>query len=496
MRGLLIALAGVAMAQAAPRAAAPTLFAAGDGDGLWVVRVVEDGKFVVSHRTTGDKAGVLRPALRSGGRPIAAAGTGKRLDLVYAGGTAQSVRFRFDAQLNLPRFEVNQHPPLPPGVRVLDLAAAESSPVLLVRRDRRDDEDPRRELLSPAGVRWHATALPEAIDDDAPIRLIAGGATLTLLARDADGSLTAHRHADDRWTARPIDLTVSERFAAAHAWGQLLIIDPTDDDRLALRLVDRDRVLDAGRIAPPPDADADTRWIATGYADHAALLFDLDPPTLVMRDLRRPPDARPATLSLRVEPWPAWATNQQYITYGLFFVLLVTMVLALRPGNRPWQIKLPDTLAIAPMSRRVAALAIDLAPAMILTMAIVRIADPLAVLGPWLSFSDNWAAKVPALLVVAITCVHGTVGEMIAGQSLGKRLVGIRVTDYEGRRPGIGAIAARNAVKLLELLLWPLALTVVLSPTRQRMGDQAARTLVAHDAPPPQPDEQAEDARE
>lgn len=68
------------------------------------------------------------------------------------------------------------------------------------------------------------------------------------------------------------------------------------------------------------------------------------------------------------------------------------------------------------------------------------------------------------------------------GQTLGKRLMGIRVVSIEGVAPSLGAYVLRNLLLLIDgaLFLGGLVglLSILLTTNRQRIGDLAAGTLV------------------
>jgi uncharacterized RDD family membrane protein YckC len=75
--------------------------------------------------------------------------------------------------------------------------------------------------------------------------------------------------------------------------------------------------------------------------------------------------------------------------------------------------------------------------------------------------------------------IYTTVIESLAGRSLGKLLMGLRVVGLDGEPANPGALTTRNILRVIEvgLLFLPLLL-VPLSPRRQRAGDVAAGTLV------------------
>ena len=74
------------------------------------------------------------------------------------------------------------------------------------------------------------------------------------------------------------------------------------------------------------------------------------------------------------------------------------------------------------------------------------------------------------------------VTELVWARTPGKALLGLHVVrDGDGAKPGAGAIAGRTLLRIVDAfpILYGLGLLVVLvTPTRQRIGDLAARTLV------------------
>ena len=93
----------------------------------------------------------------------------------------------------------------------------------------------------------------------------------------------------------------------------------------------------------------------------------------------------------------------------------------------------------------------------------------------------------PGLLWIAGWFLYFFLGEALAGRTLGKAALGLRVVHaHDGSRPGLGAIAARTALRPIDGL--PLfyglgLLTILLTPSRQRLGDLAARTVVVRTRP-------------
>jgi hypothetical protein len=90
-------------------------------------------------------------------------------------------------------------------------------------------------------------------------------------------------------------------------------------------------------------------------------------------------------------------------------------------------------------------------------------------------------------LYLGLVLVYYFALEATIGQTVGKRLVGVRVVHGDGDRPSVGRVAIRTVVRLVDWL--PLLylvgfLTMLATGTRrQRLGDLAARTGIARAVP-------------
>jgi RDD family len=77
--------------------------------------------------------------------------------------------------------------------------------------------------------------------------------------------------------------------------------------------------------------------------------------------------------------------------------------------------------------------------------------------------------------------------EAWAGQTVGKRLLGLRVLSAGGARPSVRAVAGRTLLRIVDwlpaLYLAGFITMLATGTRRQRIGDLAARTAVARAAP-------------
>jgi uncharacterized RDD family membrane protein YckC len=96
-----------------------------------------------------------------------------------------------------------------------------------------------------------------------------------------------------------------------------------------------------------------------------------------------------------------------------------------------------------------------------------------------------WSDVVLAIEIVLFLTVGQTAYYVLTqrgtGRSPGKRLVGLRVVDAEGRPPSTGALVKRSIPLLVEyfyILSW---LSMMSSAYRQRFGDRWGKTYVVAD---------------
>jgi uncharacterized RDD family membrane protein YckC len=150
------------------------------------------------------------------------------------------------------------------------------------------------------------------------------------------------------------------------------------------------------------------------------------------------------------------------------------MIFFFRPAAA--EVALPPELEVAPPVIRLVALLIDLAPSAALAMLLLSCSLTDLVHAPIVT--PDVARTAPYLLACSITVAHETLGELLAGRSLGKAVVGIRVADVEARRATSRQVLVRNLVKSLVLFLPPLAVFTILNPYQQGLPEQMARMVV------------------
>jgi uncharacterized RDD family membrane protein YckC len=119
---------------------------------------------------------------------------------------------------------------------------------------------------------------------------------------------------------------------------------------------------------------------------------------------------------------------------------------------------------------------LDLAVVSILTMGVSFLLGLVAV------FDLNVAMALSALIYFAISIGYSIYLEwMWNGQTLGKRIMRLRVVEESGYRLRFSQIVIRNLLRFVDsfpIFYFVGGITVLLSPRTQRLGDIAAGTLV------------------
>jgi uncharacterized RDD family membrane protein YckC len=138
----------------------------------------------------------------------------------------------------------------------------------------------------------------------------------------------------------------------------------------------------------------------------------------------------------------------------------------------------PSTQAV--IGRRIGAALLDI---IVLAAAFVGVA---ALLGDVSTSNSSFSISLHgggALLYFLLVYAYYFAGEAFwNGQTLGKRMVGVRVVRLDGTAPSAGQIAARTILRVIDGLpvLYLVGFVTVLAtgPRAQRVGDLAAGTFV------------------
>jgi uncharacterized RDD family membrane protein YckC len=156
-------------------------------------------------------------------------------------------------------------------------------------------------------------------------------------------------------------------------------------------------------------------------------------------------------------------------------ILVLAVVLRYRPGARP-PVSLPGDLVPLPATVRLAAVAIDLIPGGAVAMVLLscRVVELFGL--PFMAMT--FEASLPYLVMISVTILHSVVGELCWGLTMGKAMVGAKLYPADGRPLEAGRIVLRNLLKLLILLVPPLAMLALMDPNLQGLNDLVGRTVV------------------
>jgi uncharacterized RDD family membrane protein YckC len=247
-------------------------------------------------------------------------------------------------------------------------------------------------------------------------------------------------------------------------------------------------------FSQPPEGGAgirDLQQVLT-YNQHLGLLCSKDgathisfgriggPPLEETIDLNRAFD--------RLNEEAAWHQLGQWMLLVLMIGVLAAMFL-LRPSGLMRTITLPDGMRTALALQRLAAAAIDFLPFAFLWALVIQVnvSEATSVLVQWRFAGETPARDALIWWVASVTsyALYGAVMEALTGRTIGKLALGLSVTNERGGRASPLQCGVRNFVRLVELAppFWIVALLIVLTPNRQRLGDLFARTLVTRKGP-------------
>ncbi len=250
---------------------------------------------------------------------------------------------------------------------------------------------------------------------------------------------------------------------------QLAVLSRLASGEFRADLIRPERPVSVATFRLPPAA-----WGFGNDGDRLALVgFSLNREALLVTiDVRNGAVSPPAAILEPVSKLGHWVHVPVFGALTLLVVLLAMMMEQF--ANRP-----KATVTRLPLSARCLALFIDVLIGGGLAMVILQ-CEPgdLLHLPSW---TLSWKAAQPAILMGVLTVLHTFVGELIAGRSVGLWLMGGRVRDLQGRRPGPVALLIRNTLRLLTILSPALAIIPAFNRSGETAGDLLGRVQVVED---------------
>ena len=139
---------------------------------------------------------------------------------------------------------------------------------------------------------------------------------------------------------------------------------------------------------------------------------------------------------------------------------------------------IPLALPVASVGSRALALALDYV--VVGVLGIVWLFASLFLAGRLSRWGGGWVLAVMILGFFLLEYGYfAGIEALTNGRSLGKRALGLRVVSQHGGRASVGALLARNMVRLVDAFVgvW----LVMFDPRARRLGDRLAGTLVVHE---------------
>lgn len=407
-----------------------------------------------------------------------------------------SIRMQRDAAMGLyqsdPRDRLIRLESLPGWGRLAGFAAGADQPAALivpldhetfsVRREGREAtaEPKTPQLWQMRNDRWELADLPEApiLKHGQAVAMAFDGTDrerlniLTAAESTGQSVLLQRDAAQQPWTVTTIDIDPRTIRSLTSTNRRLAVVTIADDAHAALAYLRDDRLLPIAQFDAPASPGA--RWAVNGMRDGFRLVTYTGGGDMTIQPIHPISGDMGSPLAMSDQPLPAgklWHTGLMLAVS----VVAVLIVLLVRPATRS-AVQLPKHTAILPALPRLAALLIDLVPGAVLATLIMRVgpADLLRI--PMMAETLDQAG--PHLLMLGITFAHCTVTEWLTGTTLGKMLVGAEVATAGGERPSATAVLIRNGVKLMTLIVPPLAVIALLNPHLQGFNDIAANTVV------------------
>lgn len=479
-----------------------TLLAGGGGSSFWVCRRDSPARFTMLLHLPDTPGHQLWEGLESNGRPEAMAAYGVQSYVVYHDGSAQAVGFVRSADPTQSRFASRQLPPLPGGATLVNLVAGRSGPVVLVRQRLDDPTVTDEGETAPAAggsvpvvlrfdlTGWSRVDLPEAlasVDQLEVVMVDAASDDWAVLAKPKEAEqFTVWRYTDGQWTRQPYGGPVRGEAQAVGVQQHMVTVEPADAAHLSAALLRRGKVIPLGRIAL---AEGTQSWRALGVGNALVVLMSDGAGKLwqATRDLSTAVDVVSKPEAITVTEMPRHVDESAVAMMIVLVAATVILLATWRRGPAGQRVALPPSVRPAEVWRRIVAGLIDLVPGLVIVMFAFGIGDPVGVLlANWPGMGPgNWEQMMPALIVIGITIVHSCVCEVFTGRTLGKRFTGCRVVTSTGEAPNVWQVLARNGVKILEMVAYPMLIFMVLSPLRQRLGDVVGKTVVVIEVPIP-----------
>lgn len=384
-------------------------------------------------------------------------------------------------------------PPEPPEAALPDSNATPSA-------ENEPDDPTSIRLLWLEHERWRKVALPPDWPADARAWLVHhdlnASRPVLLAAWPTDGGyerLRAYRWRRDAWAAQDYTLrseqgqpiSLGPEVQVSGLSSTVVLGQRTDHGSAsAIRLWALLPEQAVSLTSVPLEGPGPLRWALAPFGDTMAILVrsaSSPPRGLSWTRVNLQGQVVESTTALfERKPRPFDRAIEHVLLIGALVVATLIMFVFWRRDPQWNQLDLPDTLLLADPLRRALAGVIDLVPCLYLASRFFEDRGLVAILSHWpmLVSQPTWPMLAPAMLAIGLFVAYATLAELFTARTLGKALVGIRVTDLRGQPPNLWQVLVRNLMKALELVAPLLLILPLLGPFRQRLGDLVARTVI------------------
>lgn len=380
--------------------------------------------------------------------------------------------------------------PLPATDRLAGFQGTNSGPVALLVSDHALRGEPNTaRLLQLRGDRWIDIQLPELFSVGEHVHLGVDGADggrLHLLT-SIDAQRTAlYRSVDGgSWDRFVIELPAAKVRSLVNHQGRLvavLVSNPGETSRTVEITYIRPHAEGGGLVQIAQVPVGSDPWAVIAMSNGLRLLTASSAADMVtMRQIDPISGVVGEAMLMREQPIATGRLWHMALMLSVA-VLSVLVVIFVRPGTRG-EIKLPASVVPMPATARLLAMAVDLFPGGLAAVLILKV-SPADLLRMPIA-ADSIEAAAPYLIMAAFAICHCTVTELVKGTTLGKALFGGRIVCEDGSPVRFQQVIWRNLLKVMILLVPPLAIFALLSPQMQGFNDLLARTVVVRDRDQP-----------
>lgn len=488
------------------------------GDHVWLVLDPrgESAVYELVHLALSDEAWAYRAQHSMTQPPVAMAAAGDEIWLVnpprtFAGGFQREVfsaRVQQNAATGLyyltPVGRLEMQPTLEGLGRLAGFVAASDGPTALIVPAPRtgaslsmaNASQPARVLEKPlllnlprGATEWSERLLPDGFIGTRDAQLGLAGDALVLMDAVPDnpartnvyferGDAGEAGEAGEAWKHAAFVLDVRDVRSLINVAGQCVaVLDHHQGGPVELAYVRPSGLLPLTTF-PAPDG----LWLACGLDDQVLVVIHArgegDPVFNVTR-IDALTGALRDGITMTRQPITAGRLWPIALALGLSLSAVLAAMLLRPPPSESIAVK-PERV-LAP-GRRVLAAAIDLAVGALPAMLLLNCAPADLLTMPMVS--SDFSRSGPYVVMVAISGVVATTLEVFFACSLGKMLVGARLTDLQGQRPRWWRIVIRGAIRMLVFVIPPLGAFTLTNAHMQGLPDMAARSLVLANDPP------------